>query len=210
MKTEHLISALAADREAPGPRVGQAMGMALAAGMIVSLAVFFVALGFRPDIASALGTWRFDAKLAIIGVAVVAAVLDCIRSTRPETLRAPVLSLIAVGLLAAVVAVELAVVPSSSWLSRMIGSNAVMCLLSIPFLSLAPLIALLWAMRTAAPASPVRAGAAIGVLAAACGSALYATHCFDDSPLFVATWYLLAAVPVVGLGAMAGNRVLKW
>lgn len=210
MRTDDLISALAADREASSPRVGQAVGMALAVGMIVSSAVFFAALGIRPDIATALSTWRFDAKLAIIGVAVVAAVMDCIRSARPGTNSAPVFSLIAVGLLAVVVAIELAVVPSNSWLSRMVGSNALMCLLSIPLLSLAPLVALLLAMRTAAPASPIRAGAAIGVLAAACGAALYATHCFDDSPLFVATWYLLAAVPMIGLGAVAGSRLLKW
>ena len=39
---------------------------------------------------------------------------------------------------------------------------------------------------------------------------LYAFHCFDDSPLFVATWYLLAAIPVVVIGAVAGSRLLRW
>ena len=31
--------------------------------------------------------------------------------------------------------------------------------------------------------------------AAAAGASLYAFHCFDDSPLFVVTWYTLAAIP---------------
>ena len=48
------------------------------------------------------------------------------------------------------------------------------------------------------------------MLAAACGATLYAFHCFDDSPLFVATWYSLAAIPVVAVGALAGYRFLRW
>ena len=49
-----------------------------------------------------------------------------------------------------------------------------------------------------------------GLLAAACGATLYAFHCFDDSPLFVATWYTLAALPVVIVGAVAGHRLMRW
>jgi hypothetical protein len=65
-------------------------------------------------------------------------------------------------------------------------------------------------LRRGAPASPLLAGAAAGLLAAASGSALYAFHCFDDSPLFVVTWYSLAAIPVVLAGAFAGRRLLHW
>ena len=52
--------------------------------------------------------------------------------------------------------------------------------------------------------------AAAGLLAAAAAAALYAFHCFDDSPLFVVTWYGLAALPVIALGAAAGHRLLRW
>ena len=69
---------------------------------------------------------------------------------------------------------------------------------------------MLFRSRRGAPASPTLAGAAAGFLAAACGATLYAFHCFDDSPLFVATWYLLAAIPVVVIGAVAGSRLLRW
>jgi hypothetical protein len=82
--------------------------------------------------------------------------------------------------------------------------------MAIPLLSLAPLAALLAALRSAAPQSPARAGAAAGLLAAASGATLYAFHCFDDSPLFVATWYVLAAALVVLLGALLGRRLLRW
>jgi hypothetical protein len=65
-------------------------------------------------------------------------------------------------------------------------------------------------LRSAAPASPTLAGAAAGLLAATAAASLYAFHCFDDSPLFVATWYTLAAIPVVAIGAIAGRRLLRW
>ena len=65
-------------------------------------------------------------------------------------------------------------------------------------------------LRSAAPASPALAGAAAGLLAAASGAALYAFHCFDDSPLFVVTWYTLAALVVMAIGALAGRRLLRW
>jgi hypothetical protein len=69
---------------------------------------------------------------------------------------------------------------------------------------------LMWAMRRGAPASPVWAGAAVGRLAAAMGAALYALHCFDDSPLFAAVWYSAAILIVSAVGAAMGARLLRW
>lgn len=108
------------------------------------------------------------------------------------------------------VAVELSVLPSVSWAGRLIGSNALVCLVAIPTLAIVPLAAVLAMLRSGAPASPTLAGAAAGLLAAAAAAALYAFHCFDDSPLFVVTWYGLAALPVITLGAVAGRRLLRW
>jgi hypothetical protein len=101
-------------------------------------------------------------------------------------------------------------VPGASWATRLVGSNAIICLTTIPTLAIAPLAAVLMVLRAGAPASPALAGAAAGLLAATAGAALYAFHCFDDSPLFVVTWYVLAAIPVVALGAVAGHRLLRW
>jgi hypothetical protein len=38
----------------------------------------------------------------------------------------------------------------------------------------------------------------------------YAMNCFDDSPLFVVTWYPLAILTVVSAGYFAGLRYLRW
>ncbi|MGE3917527.1 MAG: NrsF family protein, partial [Hyphomicrobiaceae bacterium] len=89
-------------------------------------------------------------------------------------------------------------------------TNALVCLSVMPALSLPPLALALIAMRSAAPSSPAAAGAAVGRLAAAVAASLYALHCFDDSPLFVAVWYPLATLPVILLGSFAGQRLLRW
>jgi hypothetical protein len=68
----------------------------------------------------------------------------------------------------------------------------------------------LLALRHGAPERPDLAEAAAGVFAGAIGAAFYATHCPDDSPLFVATWYSLAIGLVVVAGKLAGRQLLRW
>jgi hypothetical protein len=114
------------------------------------------------------------------------------------------------ALLAAACLVELLVVPATLWGQRLIGSNAVFCLKSISFLAAAPLAGTLLALRQGAPENPGLAGAAAGLFAGAIGAMCYATHCPDDSPLFVAAWYSLAIAFVAMAGALAGRRLLRW
>jgi hypothetical protein len=69
---------------------------------------------------------------------------------------------------------------------------------------------LLFAMREGAPQNPGVAGALAGAVAAGIAATLYASNCPDDSPLFVASWYPLATLIVVAVGAAAGVRLLRW
>ena len=128
----------------------------------------------------------------------------------PSTARV-LLGLVPIGAVAVgAVAAELIAMPAATWSTRLVGSNSMICLTAIPVLALAPLVAVLAALRAGAPASPALAGALGGLLAAMAGATLYAFHCFDDSPLFVVTWYTLATIPVVLIGALAGTRLLRW
>jgi hypothetical protein len=211
MKTESLIAALVADRGPSGRSLASRILIALLAGGLLSLGLFLATLGVRKDFAAALDTWRFDLKVVVVVLALVLAFGLCRVLARPVPPTHPGRRLLPLVVLAmAAVATELFLVPVAWWSVRLVGSNAVICLTMIPLLSLAPLAALLAALRSAAPASPVLAGAAAGLLAAAGGATLYALHCFDDSPLFVVTWYTLAAIPVVAIGALAGHRLLRW
>jgi hypothetical protein len=211
MKTEQLVASLVADRAQSSAPLGRTVGRAVAVGALVSLAIFAVEFGPRVDLAAAFATWRFDLKLVLVLAALVAASGACLAMARPlasGTWRWGVVTVLCIA--AAALAAELMVLPAGTWEARLIGSNALVCLTAIPLFALAPLAALLLALRRAAPASPALAGAASGALAAAAAAAIYAFHCFDDSPLFVLTWYPLAAIPVIAIGAAIGHRLLRW
>ncbi|HLX14102.1 MAG TPA: NrsF family protein, partial [Bradyrhizobium sp.] len=91
-----------------------------------------------------------------------------------------------------------------------VGSNSRICMTAIPLMSLPLLAAALIGLRHGATARPAVAGAIAGLASAGLAATLYASHCTDDSPLFVATWYPIATALVVAVGALAGSRVLRF
>jgi hypothetical protein len=188
------------------------VSLALALGAAVSLAVFMAMLGPRPDIAEAARTVRFDLKFVDTLTLLVPSVLLCWRLMRPDA-RPGALALLLVApfaLLAGAVVAELMIVPPDLWGTRLVGTNWLHCLTLIPLFSIAPLAALIVAMRAGAPLHPALTGALAGAAAAGVAATVYATSCTDDSPLFVASWYPLATLVVVAAGALAGRRFLQW
>lgn len=212
MKTDDLIKALSADAATRQPTVAEQAMWALPIAIGISALLFSALLGVRADIANVVSTWRFDAKIVLAALLALTALGLAMRVVRPgaDTSTATMALAAVPLLLAASILVELMAMPPSTWMPRLIGYNARYCLTSIPVLSLAPLAALIWAMRNGAPESPARSGAIAGLVAGGIGAALYATHCTDDSPLFVAFWYSIAIAVTVGLGAVLGSRLLRW
>ena len=100
--------------------------------------------------------------------------------------------------------------PRDTWMPRLVGRNSLVCLASVPLLAAPVLVAVLRVLQRGAPLRPALTGAVAGLLAGGLGAALYAAHCVDDSPLFVATWYTLAIALVAAAGALAGHRLLRW
>jgi hypothetical protein len=115
-----------------------------------------------------------------------------------------------VALLALGVGGEMMMPQRLPMMTRLVGNNAMVCLSAIPLLSLPLLAAALIGLRQGAPSRPMLAGALAGLLSAGLGATLYAAHCTDDSPLFVATWYTLATALMTALGALAGAKVLRY
>ncbi len=211
MKTADLIRALAVDGIAP-PSPRRALALALIPGVAIAACLYFAVLGLRPHFLTLLGEPRFLFKVC---VTILLAALSCVlvlRLARPgaNARGAALLVAIAPALLAVAVGAELFAVPAAEWSHRLIGSNAMFCLKAIPSLALAPLVAILVALRNGAPDRPALAGAAAGLFAGAIGAAFYATHCPDDSPLFVAVWYPLTIAIVTAVGAVVGSRLLRW
>lgn len=212
MKTDDLINAIAQDAQAASPSITGRILAALGIGGVLALALFSQMLGARPDIVEALQTWRFDAKLIITLLCVVVALQVLVPLARPDVdprkaFRALLLPAFA---LVAAMAWELAVAPAATWSARAIGTNSRLCVASIIVLAIAPLAALLVALRVGAPRSPAIAGAVAGLLAGGLAATLYAIHCIDDSPLFVAIWYTPAVALVTAMGAAIGHHALRW
>ena len=212
MKTDDLIRTLAEDGATLRPSLVVRLAVAMLGGGLVAIVLFALLLGVRPDIGSAMYTWRFVLKVAVVLLAYALALWTCARLTSPQVgVRDTLAGLIAAPvLLAAAVGYELLTVSPNDWYSRAIGSNSRVCLVAIPLLSLAPLAGALAALRVGAPQSPGKAGAVTGLMAGTLAATLYAVHCPDDSPLFVALWYSIAVAVVALLGAIAGKRVLQW
>jgi hypothetical protein len=214
MRTNDLIDKLVADyvAEPPPKPVAHRLVMAIIGGLAISAALFSITLGPRPDILSALSAWRFDIKWADNLVLVIAAAWVALRLSRPITTPPSAMRALIVPalLLLAAVTYELVTVPASEWPARAMGVNGVMCLANIIFLSVLPLTATIYALRQGAPMSPALAGAAAGLLAGALGATVFAMHCTNDSPLFVAIWYTLAIGLTAIVGLLVGQYVLRW
>lgn len=211
MRTDQLIEAMTADAGARQSDPRHGLWIAWASGGIATALLLLATIGVRIDLVPALATWRFDLKLFLVWGAVAAALADCRRCLRPEARKMfgwPTVVLI--GLVVLSVAVELFVTPRAQWGTRLIGSTNLFCLVAVPLLAIVPAITVFWAVKRGAPASPAMAGATAGRLAATTAAAVYALHCFDDSPLFVATWYSLAILSVSITGAILGRSILRW
>ena len=212
MRTSELIAALAADPVPEPIRLGRRVAAGLVIGFLGSLAIFAVLLAPRPDIAAAAQTARFWLKFVDSFAFALPSLLLTLRLARPDAKpRALALWLVAPFiLLAAGVVVELFIVPQSAWMSRLMGANAMHCMITIPMLAAPVLAALIVALREGAPLHPALTGALAGAASAGIAALFYASSCPDDSPLFVATWYPLATLICMGVGALAGRRFLAW
>ena len=212
MNTEQLIRSLAADNPHRAHPVGFVLALALLAAMPVSLAIFMMRLGVRPDVMTAMHNPFFDLKFVVTLTLAISAIVVGLHLSRPEaSLRGwGWLLLIPAGIIAAGIGSEMMMPQRLPMITRLIGSNSRICMTAIPIMSLPILAAALIGLRHGAPARPAVTGAIAGLMSAGLAATLYAAHCTDDSPLFVATWYSIATAFVVAVGALAGAKVLRY
>jgi hypothetical protein len=211
LKTAHLINVLAQDAPVRW-QLSSRLAMAFAIGAAVAVVIFVLGVGLRPDISLAAHTVRVQFKFLFVLTVLLGATGAVAQVGRPGAKLGPwtfVLAVVPLLLVLAVLA-ELFATPAQSWMTRLIGQSSGYCLIIIPTLALAPLACLLFALGESAPARPGLAGAVAGLAAGGIAAFLYASHCPDDSPLFVAVWYSSAIAVVVAVGYFAGARLLRW
>lgn len=212
METNDLIKAIARDASAPRHSIGAVLFGACVLAALIAAVVFSALLGPRPDFAEAAHTVRFLLKFVITATLAATTLVLVAELARPDARlgRRVLLLAIAPAILLAAILMEFATVPSADWGTRLVGTNSLICTTLIPLIGIGPLAVFLAALRYGAPTRPVLAGAACGLLAGGLAATFYAAHCFDDSPLFVATWYSLAIAILTAAGAAAGRFVLRW
>jgi hypothetical protein len=212
MDTDQLIKTLAADNAHRARPVSFALALALLAAAPVSLLMFFAELGVRPDVMTAMHNPFFDLKFAVTLALAAAAITIALHLSRPEaSLRGFVwLLMVPAGLLVAGISGEMMMPQRLPMMTRLVGSNSKVCMTAVPMMSLPLLAASLIGLRHGASTRPALEGAMAGLLSAGLAATIYASHCTDDSPLFVATWYTLSAALVAAIGALAGSRVLRF
>ena len=212
MKTDDLISALAADAPTRAPDLRMTWTVALAGAAAVAAIVFFATIGPRADIATAMQSIRFMFKFVVTISLAASAVYLLDRLARPGA-SSPghwLALLAAPALLAMAIVLELTAQPAEQWSMLTTGKNSLVCLTFIPLIGIGPLGIMILALRRGAPLRPMLAGVVAGILAGAVAATFYAAHCTDDSPLFVATWYTLAIGILAVAGGVAGKYVARW
>jgi hypothetical protein len=212
METDQLIRTLAADNAHRARPVSVMLALALLSAAPVSFAIFFAGLGVRPDVMTAMHNPFFDLKFAVTLALAISAVAVSLHLSRPEASLEgwAWLLLIPAGILVAGISGEMMMPQRLPMMTRLVGSNSRVCMTAIPLMSLPLLAGALIGLRHGAPARPAVAGAIAGLLSAGLAATLYASHCTDDSPLFVATWYTIATALVTAIGALAGSRILRF
>ncbi|MGY4496508.1 DUF1109 domain-containing protein [Bradyrhizobium diazoefficiens] len=212
MDTDQLIRTLAADNAHRAPRVGALMTTGLLVAAPFSILIFATFLGVRPDVMTAMHNPFFDTKFAVTLSLAIPAIIISLHLSRPEALMRGWgwLLLLPVGLLAVAIGSEAMMAPAMPMTMRLVGKNSRWCMSAIPAMSLPLLAGALFGLRHGAPSRPALAGALAGLLSAGLAATLYASHCTDDSPLFVATWYTIATAIVTAIGAAVGSRVLRY
>lgn len=213
MKTDDLVALLAAGPVAvPRQAASRRLGLALAIGAPLSLAILLVEYGPRRDLLQALFWPMFWVKLlfplAIAGAAFVMAQ----RLARPgvPVRRAwigAVLPVLAVWALAVVAWFD---TPMEGRMPSLMGQSWRVCAMSIAVMALPVFAGAMAALRSLAPTRPALAGAAAGALAGGVGAAVYALHCMELTAPFLAVWYVSGILVPVLVGALLGPRLLRW
>jgi hypothetical protein len=210
MKTDNLISALAAD-VMPSLSVRARLIRAVPMAMVTCLVMFFLIWGLRDDLAAALRSAVIFKTILPLGIAALAAWAG-FALVHPGGATGRPLAALALGV--AVPAVAIVGLIGLAGLSPLTDALATpslfICLLSIPALAVPVLGGVVWALSGGAALRPRLTGAVAGLIAGALAASVYSLYCDQDGALFVLPAYSAAILAVGAFGAVVGPKVLAW
>ncbi|WP_293779083.1 DUF1109 domain-containing protein [uncultured Oxalicibacterium sp.] len=213
MKTDHLISLLSADvQPVPQHAAEKRMSAAIVASGAVSFAMLLTIYGLRPDlkeVSASLAYWmKMGVPLANALIALAFLFVLAHPGKRAKSgywvLAVPVFILWGWALL------SWSDAEPGTRVALLMGQTWQVCIFNIALLSLPVGLATLFALRHLAPTRPALTGAMAGWFAGSVGAGIYALHCPEMAPPFLAVWYVLGMLMPSALMAYIGSRYLKW
>ncbi|RLQ87558.1 NrsF family protein [Notoacmeibacter ruber] len=212
MKTEDVIEGLAQDARRNGPGKPLPWLFVIGATLLVGSGLMFSIFAVRPDLAAVSGDYGFLLKPLVAALLAAAALRLVIETADPTGRPLRHIGWLGFGLVVLLlgIGIEMMVIPPARWSNRLMGSNPAACALSVFLLALPLLGIVVAAIRQRASVRPILSGAMAGLFSGAVATFLYAAHCPDDSPFFLAVWYGVSVAAVTGLGGLAGRLFLRW
>lgn len=213
MKTDALIAMLA-NHAAPVPAhaVERRFALALLCSIPIAVLLMLTVFGLRADLAQATGTSSLWIKLGFASGLALASFVAAERLGHPGMRVGGVWAAVAAPLLVLwlIAASALLLAEPGQRPELIFGTTWKTCPLNLALLSAPLLAATLWTMKGLAPTRLRLAGASAGLLAGALSALVYALHCPESAPPFVAIWYVLGVALPTLAGAALGPRVLRW
>jgi hypothetical protein len=213
MRTDDLISRLSETIEpVPALLVPRLLVLGLGAGAVLSAIVMMASIGLRHDLLHAMGGGAFWMKF-VYTFAVAALSLKLVEQlARPDAQPGRLAWLPALPFLAILTLALLQFMPADTAERHalIMGGSARVCSILIATLALPLFIGLFWALRRLAPTRLTEAGAAAGLLAGSAAATIYAFHCPESTPTFIAIWYTVGILLPALVGAALGRWLLRW
>lgn len=212
MKTQELIGLLAADTHTLQASAWQQVVRASLVAGLVCTAMLVTLWGINPQIRQMSAHPAFIIKMLWLTGLISCSAYGLLRLARPgvSTGRTGLGLLLCLLAMAGLGLVQSLQAPTNARQALWMGTSWHVCSASIAVLSLPVLAALLWALRQLAPTRPALAGAAAGVMAGSLAAFVYSLHCTETSFAFFALWYVAGIAAVSVLGALGGQRFLRW
>ncbi len=213
MKTDELVTMLAAGAEAVDPRqTARRFRLGLATGALVEVTFTAGILHLNPALPHYLSEpmfWTREAYCMGLSAIALLAVIRLAHPGRRLGLVPAALALVVLAMwLLAALALHAAAPPMRARL--LLGATAAACPWLIALIGAPLFIAYLWIMRGLAPTRLRLAGAAGGFAAGSLAALIYSLHCPELAAPFIGVWYLLGMLIPTALGAWLGPRLLRW
>lgn len=213
MRTDDLIDRLSGALEPlPAAPVLRVLAVGLGGGAVLSALIMTATIGIRADLMEAMGAQAFWLKFVYTVMVAVLGLVIVDRLARPDADIRRVLFLLAVPILAMLVLAAIQMLPADAATRQalIMGHSARVCSILIASLALPLFAGLFWSLRQLAPTRLTEAGAAAGLLAGSAAASIYAFHCTESTPTFIAIWYSAGILLTTLLGAALGRFLLRW